>query len=108
MRHPIDIDSWLKTEFFDNKLNNEDGFICETVYKDNKFIDNAYKNRLESYAVKDYYYYKVYVLNEWGSRATSRIFHNIEIHNFYVPAGGDVPDPKLNQKFEDKLEFISL
>ena len=31
---------------------------------------------------------------------------DVEIHNFYVPAGGDIPDPKLNQKFSDKLEFI--
>ena len=28
------------------------------------------------------------------------------IHNFYVPAGGDVPDPELNPKFKHKLQFI--
>ena len=31
---------------------------------------------------------------------------DIEIHNLYVPAGGDLPDSKLNPKFADKLEFI--
>ena len=30
-----------------------------------------------------------------------------EIHNFYVPAGGDIPDPKKNDKFAHKLEFIN-
>lgn len=28
------------------------------------------------------------------------------IHNFYVPAGGDVPDPNVNEKFEHKLQFL--
>ncbi|MDW3502898.1 hypothetical protein NQ272_27480, partial [Escherichia coli] len=25
---------------------------------------------------------------------------------FYVPAGGDIPDPALNPKFEHKLQFL--
>lgn len=33
-------------------------------------------------------------------------FNNIDIHNFYVPAGGDVPDPELNEKFRHKLAFL--
>lgn len=28
------------------------------------------------------------------------------IHNFYVPAGGDVPDPAANDKFAHKLQFL--
>ena len=31
---------------------------------------------------------------------------DIVLHNFYVPAGGDVPDPKVNDKFAHKLEFL--
>jgi exodeoxyribonuclease-3 len=30
----------------------------------------------------------------------------LEIHNFYVPAGGDIADPELNDKFAHKLEFV--
>lgn len=30
----------------------------------------------------------------------------LEIHNFYVPAGGDVPDPAINPKFKHKLDFL--
>lgn len=33
-------------------------------------------------------------------------YSNLEIHNFYVPAGGDVPDPELNDKFRHKLDFL--
>ncbi len=30
----------------------------------------------------------------------------IRIHNFYVPAGGDEPDPEVNEKFAHKLAFL--
>ena len=32
--------------------------------------------------------------------------NGIVLHNFYVPAGGDIPDTKLNDKFDFKLKFI--
>lgn len=31
---------------------------------------------------------------------------DIELHNFYVPAGGDEPDPVSNPKFQHKLSFL--
>ena len=31
----------------------------------------------------------------------------IELHNFYIPAGGDVPDPELNPKFKHKLDMLA-
>jgi len=30
----------------------------------------------------------------------------LEVHNFYVPAGGDLPDPDENDKFAHKLAFV--
>lgn len=30
----------------------------------------------------------------------------LTIHNFYVPAGGDEPDPAVNEKFAHKLAFL--
>ncbi len=35
-----------------------------------------------------------------------KVADDIEIHNFYVPAGGDVPDRKQNEKFDHKLKFL--
>ncbi len=32
--------------------------------------------------------------------------HEITVHNFYVPAGGDIPDRELNPKFGHKLDFL--
>lgn len=31
----------------------------------------------------------------------------IMLHNFYVPAGGDEPDPHINPKFRHKLDFLA-
>ena len=30
----------------------------------------------------------------------------LDVHNFYVPAGGDEPDPAVNEKFAHKLAFL--
>ena len=30
----------------------------------------------------------------------------INLHNFYVPAGGDIPDVAFNNKFDHKLKFV--
>ena len=30
----------------------------------------------------------------------------LSVHNYYVPAGGDEPDPKINPKFAHKLGFL--
>ena len=39
-----------------------------------------------------------------GERAGLR--DPLTLHNFYVPAGGDEPDPEINPKFEHKLAFL--
>jgi exodeoxyribonuclease-3 len=40
----------------------------------------------------------------FGERAGVR--DPITVHNFYVPAGGDIPDPAVNVKFAHKLAFL--
>lgn len=35
-----------------------------------------------------------------------RLLGGLEIHNFYIPAGGDEPDPNINEKFAHKLQFL--
>lgn len=32
---------------------------------------------------------------------------SLSLHNIYVPAGGDIPDPELNPKFKQKLNYLS-
>ncbi|GAB4387250.1 exodeoxyribonuclease III [Albidovulum sp.] len=33
--------------------------------------------------------------------------NGITIHNFYVPAGGDIPDREANEKFGQKLDYVA-
>src|SRR5216684_283046 len=40
----------------------------------------------------------------FGERAGLR--DPVTLHNFYVPAGGDLPDPAVNPKFAHKLSFL--
>jgi exodeoxyribonuclease III len=48
---------------------------------------------------------------DWCAKADCRHLRvrlpgGIELHNLYVPAGGDLPDPDENPKFRHKLEFL--
>jgi exodeoxyribonuclease-3 len=40
------------------------------------------------------------------ARASAVRVEGIEIHNIYLPAGADVPDPRINPKFQHKLDFV--
>jgi exodeoxyribonuclease-3 len=50
-------------------------------------------------------------IRAWCTRADCRhvtveLPGGIELHNIYVPAGGDLPDPEQNPKFAHKLNFL--
>jgi phage terminase large subunit len=62
--NPIDINHWLKKEFFD--VNKENSIAVHTNYKDNRFLDAENIKVLEAFKETDLYYYQVYCLGEWG------------------------------------------
>ncbi len=39
-------------------------------------------------------------------RHISARFPGFALHNLYIPAGGDIPDPEQNEKFAHKLGFV--
>lgn len=48
---------------------------------------------------------------EWRGKADARHISvrlpgGVELHNFYIPAGGDIPDPRANPKFAHKLGML--
>ena len=48
---------------------------------------------------------------DWCAKGDSRhgrviLSGDLELQNFYVPAGGDIPDVKKNDKFAHKLQFL--
>ncbi|HAE93578.1 MULTISPECIES: exodeoxyribonuclease III [Hyphomonas] len=40
------------------------------------------------------------------SRVIAAKVAGVEVHNIYLPAGGDEPDPEVNDKFAHKLDFL--
>jgi exodeoxyribonuclease-3 len=42
---------------------------------------------------------------EGHARSVSAVVAGVEVQNFYIPAGGDLPDRALNAKFDHKLDF---
>lgn len=45
------------------------------------------------------------VCREKHARNVAVMVKGIEIQNFYIPAGGDIPDRVLNPKFDHKMDF---
>ena len=40
------------------------------------------------------------------ARCVGAVVAGVEIQNFYIPAGGDIPDREVNPKFDHKLDFF--
>lgn len=62
--NPIDINHWLKKEFFDHPR--ENSITSHSNYRDNPFLDEGTRKTLEAFKHTDPYYYSVYCLGEWG------------------------------------------
>ena len=60
----------------------------------------ASKHPIETIGVPD-------LCREGHARVTGARVQGIDIHNIYLPAGGDVPDPEKNDKFDHKLDFLA-
>lgn len=46
------------------------------------------------------------VCREGHARCVGGKIAGVEIQNFYIPAGGDIPDREINPKFDHKLDFF--
>lgn len=63
--NPISALNWVYKEFFENPRPGTKTHF--STYKDNLFLDDKYKDKLEDLVNRDYMKYKVYCLGEWGS-----------------------------------------
>jgi len=72
--NPISHLHWLKARFFDNEKAKVS--IYKTTYKDNKFIDDEYKQEIEDIKHYDLQQYNIYALGEWGVLNTNIVYHN--------------------------------
>ncbi len=73
------VPSWIKKRFFD--MPDKNAFICESTYKDNRFIDKAFWDRMEERRIRDPEGYRIYGAGEWGQLG-GIIFNNWEVREF--------------------------
>ena len=73
------VPSWIKKRFFD--MPDKNAFICESTYKDNRFLDKAFWDRMEERRIRDPEGYRIYGAGEWGQLG-GIIFNNWEVREF--------------------------
>jgi len=60
--------NWVYKEFYEDEQRYGDLATTHlSTYLDNMFLDEQYKNKLENLGKRDYGWYKIYTLGEWGS-----------------------------------------
>lgn len=111
--NPIDINHWIKKELIDTNK----AVVLKTTYKDNAFIDEAYKKELEDFKNTDPYYYTVYCLGEWGVYGKS-IFNSLKISERLNNLTGEVKQGGFIYKdnglkiydyyFSDSFDYIKI
>lgn len=82
--NPINHLHWLKKRYFDDidltngKYINSELSVLKTTYKDNVFLSEKSRKKIEDLIKSDPIYYKIYALGEWG------IIGNIVFTNWHV------------------------
>ena len=74
--NPVNKNHWIKKVFFD--IPDENVLTHHSTYLQNRFIDEAYKARMERRKIVDPEGYQIYGLGEWGEIG-GLILHNWEI-----------------------------
>src|ERR1700731_711083 len=87
--------------FPDNALRNA-GYVHQAIRGQKGYHGVAILSRLPFSSIRMHE-----LCGKTDCRHISAVFGNgVEVHNFYVPAGADVPDPDANPKFAHKLDFL--
>lgn len=77
--NPVNSEHWIKKDLWDYVDQNT--FTHKSTYLDNKFIDEAYKSRMERRKKLDPQGYQIYGLGNWGE-LDGIIFTNVEYSDY--------------------------
>jgi phage terminase large subunit len=77
--NPVSEQNYIKKHFYDK--DDFDVYRHHSTYLDNPFIDEFYRETLESFKESSPQYYKIYALGQWG-QLSGQIFHNWERKTF--------------------------
>jgi exodeoxyribonuclease-3 len=89
-------------DLFPAKRFRELGYVHQAIHGQKGYHGVAILSRLPFVATGA----RVFCKRNDCRHLSAKFEHGMELHNFYVPAGGDVPDPEVNSKFAHKLEFL--
>lgn len=91
--NPIDQDHWLRKHIWDSDSEHVQQNIHKlvTTYKDNRFVGDEFIAEMESMKERDYNYYRIYALAEWGTKPEGLIYNTWQKYNDET----DVDDPDL-------------
>lgn len=77
--NPVSATHWIKARYFD--VQSPDVLTNHSTYRDNRFIDDAYYQRMERRRVEDPEGYRIYGLGQWGELG-GLILTNFTVHDF--------------------------
>ena len=93
--NPVNKNHWIKKVFFD--IPDDNVMTHHSTYLDNRFIDDAYKARMERRKIVDPEGYQIYGLGEWGEIG-GLILHNWEVKDISLNLN-DYDDIAIGQDF---------
>ena len=93
--NPVNKNHWIKKVFFD--MHDPDALTHHSTYLTNRFIDDAYRRRMERRKKVDPEGYRIYGLGEWGEIG-GLILHNWEIQDISQNVN-DYDDVAIGQDF---------
>ena len=93
--NPVNKNHWIKKMFFD--ISDSNTLACHSTYLQNRFIDEAYKERMERRKLVDPEGYRIYGLGEWGEIG-GLILHNWKPDNISQDPA-DYDDFAIGQDF---------
>lgn len=93
--NPVNQNHWIKKLFFD--IPDPNVFTHSSTYEQNRFIDDAYRQRMERRRLVDPEGYRVYGLGEWGEIG-GLILHNWEVKDVSLNLS-DYDDVAIGQDF---------
>ena len=93
--NPVNKNHWIKKNFFD--IPDDNVLTHHSTYLTNRFIDDAYRQRMERRKIVDPEGYQIYGLGEWGEIG-GLILHNWEVKELSLNFN-DYDDIAIGQDF---------
>ena len=79
------------------------GFRHQHIYGQKAYHGVAILSKLPFYSVGT----RAWCGSDHARHCFVTLENGVEVHDFYIPAGGDIPDPELNPKFAHKLQMLA-